>query len=287
LPFSLLNPKTKHKSNYGWASSSCSILAELGTLSLEFGYISDHTGKKVYQERIDKIFQVLNKADKPEGLYYNYINPHNGQFCTKQATLGALADSFYEYLLKLWLYKDKKDKGLLDMYLKTMKAVEEKLIKKSQSGLTFVGETNEASYLVQKMGHLACFSGGLFALSSIYIDDLTQIERDNYKHLAIEITNTCHESYVRTATHLGPESFHFSGVDALALNENEKYYILRPEVVESYFYLWRMTKEQKYRDWAWDVVLALEKHCKTENGFQGLKNVYQTNTQKDDVQQSN
>ena len=31
------------------------------------------------------------------------------------------------------------------------------------------------------------------------------------------------------------------------------YYILRPEVIESYFVMWRLTKDQKYRDWAWDA----------------------------------
>ncbi len=54
---------------------------------------------------------------------------------------------------------------------------------------------------------------------------------------------------------IGPESFTFiHGSEAKAVSYNDKYYILRPEVVESYFYLWRNTKEQKYRDWAWDVV---------------------------------
>lgn len=229
---------------------------------------------------------MLNKVEKPEGLYYNYINPNTGQWCTKQATLGALSDSFYEYLLKLWIYKDKKDSNLLDTYLKTMKAVEAKLVRKSNSGLTYIGETNEASVLVQKMGHLACFSGGLFALTSQHVDSLDESEKENYKRLAKEITHTCHESYIKTATHLGPEAFHFSGVEAVALNDNEKYYILRPEVVESYFYLWRMTKDQKYRDWAWDVVLALEKFCRTDAGYQGIKNVYLLETNKDDVQQS-
>ena len=31
-------------------------------------------------------------------------------------------------------------------------------------------------------------------------------------------------------------------------------YLLRPETVESYFYLWRVTHDQKYRDWGWEVV---------------------------------
>lgn len=52
-------------------------------------------------------------------------------------------------------------------------------------------------------------------------------------------------------------------------------YILRPEVVEGWFYMWRVTKEQKYRDWVWDAAQAMEKHCKAEAGYSGLRNVYQ------------
>ena len=62
-------------------------------------------------------------------------------------------------------------------------------------------------------------------------------------------------SYLSTATKLGPESFRFTGgVEAKALRQNEKYYILRPEVVETYFYLWRLTKDPKYREWGWEAV---------------------------------
>lgn len=101
------------------------------------------------------------------------------------------------------------------------------------------------------------------------------------------ITNTCHESYIRTPTHLGPEAFRFTeAAEAKALKAQEKYYILRPETFESYFVLWRLTHDQKYRDWGWDAVLALEKYCRTPNGYCGLKNVYLPEPQQDDVQQS-
>jgi hypothetical protein len=39
-----------------------------------------------------------------------------------------------------------------------------------------------------------------------------------------------------------------------ALKGSEKYYILRPETIESYFIMWRLTKNQKYRDWGWEAV---------------------------------
>ena len=29
------------------------------------------------------------------------------------------------------------------------------------------------------------------------------------------------------------------------------YYIMRPETVESFFYLWRVTGDQVYREWGW------------------------------------
>lgn len=77
--------------------------------------------------------------------------------------------------------------------------------------------------------------------------------------VAKEITKTCHESYIRTTTKLGPEAFRFTeGVEARSLKSSEKYYILRPEVVESYFYLYRLTKDNKYREWGWEAVQVSE-----------------------------
>ena len=54
-----------------------------------------------------------------------------------------------------------------------------------------------------------------------------------------------------------------------------RYYILRPETVESYFLMWRLTKDPKYREWGWEMVQALDKHCKSEAGYSGIRNVYQ------------
>ena len=33
-----------------------------------------------------------------------------------------------------------------------------------------------------------------------------------------------------------------------------RYYILRPETFESYFIMWRLTKDPKYREWGWEAV---------------------------------
>lgn len=45
--------------------------------------------------------------------------------------------------------------------------------------------------------------------------------------------------------------------------------------MESLFYLYRLTKDKKYRDWGWDIFQAFEKYSKVEGGgYACLKNVF-------------
>lgn len=63
----------------------------------------------------------------------------------------------------------------------------------------------------------------------------------------------CHVAALK----LGPESFKFDGaVEAVAVRQAEKYYILRPEVIETYWYLWRFTHDPRYRQWGWEAALV-------------------------------
>lgn len=66
--------------NYAWASGSSSILSEFGTLHMEFSYLSDVTGNKIFKEKVQQIRKVLKEADKLKGLYPNYINPKTGNW---------------------------------------------------------------------------------------------------------------------------------------------------------------------------------------------------------------
>ena len=60
-------------------------------------------------------------------------------------------------------------------------------------------------------------------------------------------------NYIYAATNLGAEAFRLDGSHISSRN-NEKMYLLRPETVESYFYLWTLTKDPIYREWGWDMV---------------------------------
>ncbi len=81
IPHALINPTTGASKNYVWASQSSSILAEIGTLHLEFVYLSDITGDKTYREKVFNIRRILSSLSKPHGgLYPNYISPKTGKF---------------------------------------------------------------------------------------------------------------------------------------------------------------------------------------------------------------
>lgn len=70
------------------------------------------------------------------------------------------------------------------------------MVKKSAGGLTYIAEWR-GGILDHKMGHLACFSGGMIALGAQHEP---QDRRQRHMELAAEITSTCHESYTRSGT---------------------------------------------------------------------------------------
>uniref|UniRef100_A0A8V0YJ48 alpha-1,2-Mannosidase n=1 Tax=Gallus gallus TaxID=9031 RepID=A0A8V0YJ48_CHICK len=283
IPWALLNIKSGIGRNWPWASGGSSILAEFGTLHLEFVHLSHLSGNPVFAEKVMNIRKVLSRLDKPEGLYPNYLNPSSGQWGQHHVSIGGLGDSFYEYLLKAWLMSDKTDEEGKKMYYDAVQAIETHLIRKSSGGLTYIAEW-KGGLLEHKMGHLTCFAGGMFALGA---DGAPSDKTGHHIELGAEIARTCHESYDRTSMKLGPEAFRFDGgVEAIATRQNEKYYILRPEVIETYMYMWRLTHDPKYRQWAWEAVEALEKHCRVDGGYSGIRDVYSNHESHDDVQQS-
>lgn len=50
-------------------------------------------------------------------------------------------------------------------------------------------------------------------------------------------------------------------------------YGLRPEVIESFYYAYRATNNQMYREWAWNAFVAINKTCRANSGFAELNDV--------------
>uniref|UniRef100_A0A8C7WIA3 alpha-1,2-Mannosidase n=1 Tax=Oncorhynchus mykiss TaxID=8022 RepID=A0A8C7WIA3_ONCMY len=195
IPWALLNLKSGIGRNWPWASGGSSILAEYGTLHLEFMHLSKLSGNPAFAEKVMNIRKVLNRLDKPQGLYPNYLNPNSGQWGQHHVSVGGLGDSFYEYLLKAWLMSDKTDEEGKKLYYEALQAIETSLIRKSSGGLTYIAEW-KGGLLEHKMGHLTCFAGGMIALGA---DGAPEDKTGHQMEQASEIARTCHESYARTS----------------------------------------------------------------------------------------
>lgn len=50
-------------------------------------------------------------------------------------------------------------------------------------------------------------------------------------------------------------------------------YVLRPEVLESFYYAYRVTGDQKYRDWAWNAFLAINGTTRVGSGYSEVGDV--------------
>jgi mannosyl-oligosaccharide alpha-1,2-mannosidase len=105
--------------------------------------------------------------------------------------------------------------------------------------------------------------------------------------------NGCHDTYASEVTGIGPEIFAWVEADTPAnstLNppppadqaafyeeagfyNTDPFYDTRPEVIESYYYAFRATGDQMYRDWAWDAFVAINASCRATSGFSNINNV--------------
>ncbi|XP_029295365.1 mannosidase, alpha, class 1B, member 1b isoform X2 [Cottoperca gobio] len=255
-----------------WTSDS--TVAEVTSIQLEFRELSRLTQEPQYQDAVAEVMKQVHKLDgKLDGLVPMFINTNNGQF-THQGiyTLGARADSYYEYLLKQWIQGGKTENQFLEDYLQAIKGVKKNLLQKSSpNGLTFVGELSHGQFS-SKMDHLVCFLPGTLALGAH--NGLPADHMD----LAKQLMETCYQMYIQMETGLSPEIVHFNmhqgSIRDIDVKLADRHNLLRPETVESLFYLYRFTKDHKYQDWGWEILQNFNKFTKVSSGgYTSINNV--------------
>jgi mannosyl-oligosaccharide alpha-1,2-mannosidase len=91
-------------------------------------------------------------------------------------------------------------------------------------------------------------------------------------------------------TGIGPESFAWStnGMNGVPSSQiafyekagfyptNSNYY-LRPEVIESFYYAYRATKNPMFQEWAWNAYVAINSTCRVGSGYAELQDVNAAN----------
>ncbi|KAI3879492.1 hypothetical protein MKW92_000869 [Papaver armeniacum] len=268
IPYNRINLQHGDAHNPGWTGGE-SILADSGTEQLEFIALSQRTGDPKYQQKVENVITQLQKTFPADGLLPIYINPHTGTTAYSTITFGAMGDSFYEYLLKAWIQGNKTQavKHYRDMWETSMKGLESLIRKTTPSSFTYICEKTGDS-LSDKMDELACFAPGMLALGS---SGFFPGDNEKYLQLAEELAWTCYNFYQSTPTKLAGENYFFHPGQDMSVGTS--WNILRPETVESLFYLWRLTGNKTYQEWGWNIFQAFEKNSRIESGYVGLKDV--------------
>ena len=226
--------------------------AEVGTLMMEFGKLSKLTGNNKYYDAAKKGFMEVYKRRSEIGLVGEQIDVSTGKWVSTQSHISGYIDSYYEYLYKSWLlFGDKDFKTAFDVH---NAAIKKWLISKTDHGwfLRHV-DMNTGVESATTYGALDAFYAGLCAFAGD-VETGKHIQEANY--------------YMWTKFNIEPEEFNFKTDTIMSA-----YYILRPENLESCFYMYRLTKQDKYLNEGKQMVDDILTHCKNNVGFASLKNV--------------
>lgn len=212
------------------------------------------------------------------------------------------ADTGLEYLIKQYLQTSKQEPIYLELWNQALAGIQKHLVTyTAHSHFTIIGERPNGleSPLSPKMDHLVCFMPGTIALAAtngLTVEQAKKLggwgqKEDDEMKLAIELTKTCWGMYKVMATGLAPEISYFEiedpphmqadGILASAEIENgedapwrtdytikhqDSHNLQRPETVESLFYMWRITGDEIYREWGWEIFSSFVKYTSTEDG---------------------
>lgn len=248
MPYRFVNLHT------GRISGEVSNPAEIGTLILEFGILSRCTENPLYYDLAKRAITELYNRRSSIGLVGEAINVETGEWTNTSSHVGACIDSYYEYLYKGWLlFGDPDLKAMWDTHIQ---AVNRYCATENQKGLWYGRvDMNTGQNFNPQYGALEAFFPAILALSG----DMTRAAR-------------LHASWydVWKIHGLEPEAFNFETYQIIPGGEM---YYLRPEIIESCYYLHHYTGEAKYLEMARGIFTDLQAHASTEIGYTVVRNV--------------
>lgn len=226
--------------------------AEIGTLLLEFGKLSKLTGNKLFYEKAKRALVQLYDRRSPIGLVGSGINIVTGDWTDPASHVSGGIDSYYEYLLKCGILF--KDADCKKMWATTIQALNKYVADEAPTGLWYgTVNMNTGERIAPHWGALDAFFAGALALSG----DIPRAER---------LQNSSDKMWM--IANIESEEIDYSSMKITIPG-----YPLRPEIVESTFYLYRATHDARYLEMGRTYFEDLVKYCRTENGYAELKNV--------------
>jgi mannosidase alpha-like ER degradation enhancer 2 len=246
MPYMYVNLKT------GKVSGAVTNPAEIGTLILECGTLSKLTRKPIYFDKAKRALIELYGRRSPLGLVGEEIDVETGQWKSTNSHVGGGIDSYYEYLLKGSILFD--DRDLAAMWRASLAALNRHLADEV-SGALWYGQVDMVTgqRTAREFGALHAFLPGVLALGG----DLERAKR---------LQASCFRMWQLRG--IEPEVLDYARMAIRAPG-----YPLRPEIIESAWYLRRATGDPEYLAMGKTFLDSLVAHTSTDAGFTVLKSV--------------
>jgi mannosyl-oligosaccharide alpha-1,2-mannosidase len=271
-----------------------------GSLCMEFTRLSQLTGDPKYYDATERVkqflYRVQNETTIPGLLPLSLDWKEERPLLPERFTFGAGADSLYEYFPKMHALLGGLDPQYEEMTVAALDAAKANLLYRpmtpedanillSGNALLKKGE----QVLSAEMEHLTCFAGGMYGLAG------RLLSRDDYVDLGSRLAAGCVWMYDAFETNIMPEisqlvpcenldgpckydaaafgRTRLSSLPAGILRVRDRRYLLRPEAIESVFYMWRITGDQVWRDAAWRMYEGIVRETETEMAFASINDV--------------
>jgi len=246
MPYMFVNLKT------GKVSGAKSNPAEIGTLFIEFGTLAKLTGKAIYYDKAKRALVELYERRSKLGLVGEEIDVESGKWLSGNSHVGGGIDSYYEYLLKGSLLFG--DQDLARMWRDSLAAMNKHLAQEASGGLWYgqvdmtTGKTTATEF-----GSLHAFLPAVLVLGG----DLDHAKR---------LQASCFRMWQLRG--IEPEVIDYSKMAITSAG-----YPLRPEIIESAWYLRRATQDPQYLAMGKTFLDALVAHARTADGYTVVKSV--------------
>jgi mannosidase alpha-like ER degradation enhancer 2 len=246
MPFRYVNLRT------GATRDSISNPAEIGTLMLEFGTLSKLTGNPAYYRTAKRAVEELFRRRSSLDLVGSTIDVRTGIWQDSSSHVGSGIDSYFEYLLKSALLFD--DSDFRRMWGISIAAVNRNVADDRFDGLWY-GQVDmrTGTRIGTQFGSLEAFLPAVLVLSA----DTSRAERLMQSVDRMWTTFT-----------LEPETLDYSRMSVVSPE-----YQLRPESLESAYYLYCYTGKQRYQDMGRAMFDAIEQWTRTDAGFSSLSDM--------------
>ncbi len=236
--------------------------AEIGSLLIEFGTLARLTGKQDYYAKAKQALVELYKRRSPIGLVGSEIDVETGAWTDPTAGIMGGIDSYYEYLLKASILFG--DRDCARMWSESQKSIEKYLADRRPDGLWFgQADMNTGVRTHTDYGALDAFFPAVLVLAGD-VNQAAELQESSYR--------------MWNLAGVEPEQMDYAKMQITAPN-----YELRPEIMESNYYLYRATHDAKYLAMGKTYFDALVKYCRTDEGYAALADV-RSKTQKDSME---